>query len=250
MAKKLTHDQKRKAKLKKRAERSHQHESLAYGGDKYKKDKYALIFFETERAIFESHVLLDRELTDNDVQHAIEHLVVQLRKGMPLTSDETEGEIVYEDERDLLVKSIHRRWAELSEAGVLPGRDDLIGILRTTLNSIGIWSMGGARPQGYLHYIEGFMKRAGVSVRVVDEDWEPLPDPTEDPLLAIGRPWIVKGEEAARADFDREVEALIRAGDLERVMNVCEELLGEAEDASAVNRLPSLVLPKLRSLGP
>ena len=41
----LSRNQKRKAKLKKRAERSRKHESLAYAGGRYKTDEYAPIFF-------------------------------------------------------------------------------------------------------------------------------------------------------------------------------------------------------------
>lgn len=48
MAKKLSHDQKRKAKLKKRAERVRSHESLAYTGNKYKTEKHTHIFLASE----------------------------------------------------------------------------------------------------------------------------------------------------------------------------------------------------------
>ena len=40
----LNRDQKRKAKLKKRAERSRKHEALAYTGKTYKTDEFAPIF--------------------------------------------------------------------------------------------------------------------------------------------------------------------------------------------------------------
>ena len=46
----LSRDQKRRAKLKKRSERSHKHESLAYAGKKYKTDEFVPIFYRTERA--------------------------------------------------------------------------------------------------------------------------------------------------------------------------------------------------------
>ena len=67
-------DQKRKAKLKKRAERSRKHESLAYAGTKYKTDAYAPLFFRTEIGIYESYVMCDRELTDDEVEAAIERI--------------------------------------------------------------------------------------------------------------------------------------------------------------------------------
>ena len=60
----LSRDQKRKAKLKKRLERSRKHESLAYAGGKYKTDENTPIFYRTELGIYESYVMCDRELTD------------------------------------------------------------------------------------------------------------------------------------------------------------------------------------------
>ena len=74
-------DQKRKAKLKKRAERSRKHESLAYAGTRYKTDEYAPLFFRTEVGIYESYVMCDRELTDDEVEAAIERMVLQMRQG-------------------------------------------------------------------------------------------------------------------------------------------------------------------------
>src|SRR5271166_2346436 len=107
----LSRDQKRKAKFKKRAERSRKHESLAYAGGKYKTDEYAPIFFRTEVGIYESYVMCDRELTDDVTV--------------------TEG-----SEEDLIIANIRRNWRILEEKGSLPGRDDLIGILRSILHSI------------------------------------------------------------------------------------------------------------------
>ena len=64
----LSRDQKRKAKLRKRAQRSCKHEPLAYTGRKYKTDAYAQVFFRTEVGIHESYVMCDRELTDDEVE--------------------------------------------------------------------------------------------------------------------------------------------------------------------------------------
>ncbi len=71
----------RKAKLKKRAERSRKHESLAYTGKTYKTDEYAPIFYRTEVGIYEAYVMSDRVLTDDEVEAAIERLVTLMRQG-------------------------------------------------------------------------------------------------------------------------------------------------------------------------
>src|SRR5512132_800512 len=77
----LSRDQKRKAKLKKRAERSRKHEALAYTGKTYKTDEYAPIFYRTEVGIYEAYVMCDRVLTDDEVEAAIERLVTLMRQG-------------------------------------------------------------------------------------------------------------------------------------------------------------------------
>src|SRR4051794_18945722 len=83
-------DQKRKAKLKKRAERSRKHESLAYAGGKYQTDEYAPIFYRTEVGIYESYVMCARELPDIEVEGAIERLVTRRREG-PLPPPPEDG---------------------------------------------------------------------------------------------------------------------------------------------------------------
>ena len=104
-------------------------------------------------------------------------------------------------EEDLVIANIRRNWQIMAEEGTLPGRDDLIGILRTILHSIQIWRSQSLHSQGYLRYVEGFMKKLGVSVRRVTPDLDPLPEPEEDPLLAPGRAWVAEGDEAAEAEF-------------------------------------------------
>ena len=52
-----SHDQKRKAKLKKRAERSRKHESLAYHGNKYKTPEFVPVMYRTE--VGHIHALLE-----------------------------------------------------------------------------------------------------------------------------------------------------------------------------------------------
>lgn len=242
-------DQKRRAKLKKRAERSRKHESLAYSGARYKADAYAPLFFRTEVGIYESYVMCDRELTDDEVEAAIERMVLRMRQGPLPPLDET-GTLTLAErgEEDLVIANIRRNWQIMAEEGSLPGRDDLVGMLRTILHSIQVWRSQSLHSQGYLRYVEGFVKKLGVSVRRVTADLDSLPEPEEDPLLAPGRAWIAEGDRAAEAEFAARVEALLRTGGAERVIDVCQQLLGETEDMSVVPRLQEFAVRGHRAL--
>jgi hypothetical protein len=231
-------DQKRKAKLKKRAERSRKHESLAYSGTKYKTDENTPTFYRTDLGIYESYVMTDRELVDDDVEAAIESLVIQMREG-PLPPLVVPGVLTITEggEEDFIITNIRRNWQVLEEEGTLPTRDELIGILRSILHSIGIWRSQSLHSRGYLCYIEGFMKKLGVSVRKATKDLEPLPDPEEDPLLLIGRAWVAEGDNAAKEEFADEVESLLRSGQAERAINVCQQLMGETDDMLIIEHI-------------
>jgi hypothetical protein len=242
-------DQKRKAKLKKRAWRSRKHESLAYSGKKYKTDEFVPIFYRTECGIYESYVMCDRELIDDEVEAAIERLVIQMREG-PLPPLPATGVMTFTEggEEDFIITNIRRNWRILEKEGELPGQDDLIGILRTTLHSLSIWRTQSADSQGYLRYIEGFMKKLGVSVRQATPDFQPLPEPPEDPLLLLGRTWITNEDEAVGAEFVDQVESLIRSGDAQRVMEVCQHLMGETQDLPVVVLIKEMAVRAERAL--
>jgi hypothetical protein len=72
-------------------------------------------------------------------------------------------------------------------------------------------------------------------------DLVPIPEPEEDPLLEVGRDGIEDGDEAA-AEFVEAVESLLRSGEAERVIEVCQQLLGETEDMGVVIRLRAFAL--------
>jgi hypothetical protein len=244
----LSRDQKRKAKLKKRLERSRKHESLAYAGGKYKTDENTPIFYRTELGIYESYVMCERELTDDEVETAIERLVTRMREG-PLEPVETDEVTITEGgEEELVIANIRRNWRILEEERSLPGRDVLIGILRSILHSIEVWRSQSLNSQGYLRYIEGFMKQLGVSVRKATPDFQPLPEPEEDPLLLIGRTWTAEGDQAAGAEFANQVESLLRAGQTERVIDVCQQLMGETKDMSLIPLLQEFAIRGHRAL--
>ncbi len=173
--KKLSHDQKRKAKLKKRAERSKKHESMAYFGQKYKGPEYVSTIHRTEVGIYESYVISGRSMTDADVEDEIEQLIERLRAGtLPslasgppaITADPDDGESV----ETLMHWNIRRNWQILAEREGLPAREDLIGVLRTILSSVETRRSMAMHPQGYLRFIEGFLKELGVNVQRLSPD--------------------------------------------------------------------------------
>ncbi len=162
----LSRDQKRKAKLKKRGERSARHESLAYHGKKYKTPEFVPILHRTEIGIHEADVMLDRDLTDDEVEATLEYLIIRLRqKSLPLLDATDRPE---ESEGEEILWNIRRNWQGLADQGRLPARDDLIGVLRTILSSLEVWRGQSLHARGYLQYIDKFMKETGVRVRKLD----------------------------------------------------------------------------------
>src|SRR5438094_7091005 len=94
--KRMSRDQKRKAKLAKRTRSLPGPLALAYHGDKYKRDEFVSTFLATETGIYESYLCTDRGLTDPLVAAALEKLIVQMRQG-PLPPLEEEDEPLRED---------------------------------------------------------------------------------------------------------------------------------------------------------
>jgi hypothetical protein len=166
-------DQKRKAKLKKEAERSHKHETLAYHGQKYKSPEYVGVMLRTETGIYESFVMSDGTLTDDEVEADLERLILRMRQGPLPPFDANEGIGPGDGALEsMTIWNIRRNWQYLEEQGSLPRRDDLIGVLRTILGSLATWRSQSMHTQGYLRFLEGFMKKAGVSVRKVSPEIE------------------------------------------------------------------------------
>src|SRR4051794_27674638 len=78
--KRLSHDQKRKAKLAKEARKNPQRSPLAYTGNKYKTEELVPIVYETELAIHEADAITGRRLTDRVVEAALEKLILEMRR--------------------------------------------------------------------------------------------------------------------------------------------------------------------------
>lgn len=238
-------DQKRKAKLKKKAGRSRKHESMAYHGTKYRSEEYVGFLHRTEVGIYESYVLTDHTLIDDEVEESLEGLILRLRRGA-LPPPGKEAGPTGGDAEDLVVWNIRRNWEDFASKHPLPRRDDVIGVLRTILASLETWRSKNMHPQGYLRFLEGFLKETGVSVvRVRPGDALPF-DPGEgedddDPILDLGRDWIEDGDEDAAEEFREELEGVFEVGDAERAVAICRQLLGEAEEPSVVADLQALL---------
>jgi hypothetical protein len=167
----------RKQEKKRRAERAKRAASplpTAYLGNKYRTGELAESHFFTERGIFQADLISKRKLTDALVKSVLQQLILQLRHGR-LTSLMELALFRYTvgQEEMLLNRSIRFQWLELSVEDALPGRDSLIGVLRSILGSIETWTTPEPKSRGYLEYLEGFLERLGItesSFRVLDID--------------------------------------------------------------------------------
>jgi hypothetical protein len=233
-------DQKRKAKLKKRLTRSPKHESLAYHGGKYKTAEFVRVIHRTETGIFEIYVSSERRLTDDEVEAALESLIRQMREGSlpPLEDRESTGDFDG-NPTDVLIWNIRRNWQIYAESDPLPRRDDLIGVLRTILGSLETWRSKSMDSRGYLNFLEGFLKKTGVTVELIkegaedeleEEEDEDEDEDEKDVLLSLGREWIEAGDKDAAADFAEEIKMALQGGEAQLVVDVCEQLIGENTD--------------------
>lgn len=180
-------DKKRKAKQRHNLANKRQ-ESLAYAGCKYKTEELVPVLFETEISILEAFMMSEKQISDRDVEASLIGLIRAIRSGRLSTLAEITGfnTPVAGDADDLVTMMVRQRWHDFFEYHPYPGRDKLVGILRTILGSIEVWTTPHRKSRGYLLYIEEFLGKAGVTVRRVpgetlireleaepETDWEP-----------------------------------------------------------------------------
>jgi len=229
------HEKKRKKKLAEKKRKARQAESLAYRGEKYKKDKLIPTWMHTEIGIYQTYVMTDRKIFDQTAVSSLERLIRQMRAGALPPMPET-AEIHYEvgREEDLLIENIRRSWADHFATEWRPPKEDLIGVLRTILGSIEKVKAPGPRSQSYLRHIAGFLtKKLGISVKALSADRTPLPEPEEDELVRLGRQWNVDGNQEARIELFELATHLMRNGQASRVIDACHLLTGEVSDPSS-----------------
>jgi hypothetical protein len=220
----LSRNQKRQQKLAKRERREASDSALSYTGNRYKKADFVKPLYETEMGIYEAFVVSGRELVDDDVEDALEDLIGALRERpvaeliFPMPGDDSQPE-------GWVPTTILPHWQRMLEVQTLPARDDLIGILRTILGSLGTWRSQSASSRGYLNYLEGFMMKMGVRVHVETSGGEPILEPPVDELAEVGEMWLA-GSPEARQRFTALANELIEQGKSQQVVDACQKLLG------------------------
>ena len=163
---------KEKTKLKQRRKRPIVE---TYHGDKYRTEELVMVHVQTETTINQCFVMTKRDLTDHEVRTALVNLILQIRHGMyaPDGPPETNGPL--EGHVGLLIWSIAGQWRYYFKDAPYPGRDNMIGVLRTILGSIETWGSVNPASRGYLEYLEGFLQKVGISVRQYsDEEFDAL----------------------------------------------------------------------------
>jgi hypothetical protein len=190
-----------------------------------------------EMGIYEAYVIADRAIGDYTVTKAVETLIRGLRSGA-ISVEVDSTEIIYDREQpdDLVINCIRRNWTRRFATKSWPGKDDLIGILRTILASIQVHRLPGRESQGYLQFMVKFMtKDLGVSIRRIqsDENNSELQSIIEDQLLRLGRQWYRDGNREARAEFFEQAAQFTKSGQGEQVTRACQLLMTEAADPNS-----------------
>ena len=99
------------------------------------------------------------------------YLILQIRRGsLPPLDDTTNVDYAEGGEEDLLIWNIRSHWRHFFQTRPHPGRDKLVGVLRTILGSIGVWGSISTVSRHYLHHVEGFVTDLGVSCEAVSPD--------------------------------------------------------------------------------
>jgi hypothetical protein len=259
----------RKLKKKRKADRLkrlRKPESLAYRGDKFKRDNFIPIVYCTEVGIYESFVASQRQITDHDVRAALEWLIHGIRDGKITVPEHLKPDDAGEGEPNLdaVTWCIRRRWEECFEEEPFPGRDNLVGVLRTILGSIEVWSNTSPTSRGYLRYLEGFMGKLGVHCHDVSPelaaslldgraDFADLADEVEEEeseLLAAGRAWVHDRNADAGVVFRSMAREMVADGDAEGVAETCQQLIGETHDRKAIEKLSLLSIDAQRCVEP
>jgi len=161
-------NKKRKAKRDNRPSRP---AALAYHGNKYRTEELAPSWFHTEIGIYESFLMTDRQLTDRQVRCAVQTLISRIRRGT--LTDLDDGECVEYEERSMeefVIWNVRQSWENLFQMEPRPGRDKLVGVLRTILGLIEDRRLIGPTSRAYLKYIGEFLKNAGVSFEMSPAD--------------------------------------------------------------------------------
>ncbi|MBY0526526.1 MAG: hypothetical protein K2R98_24235 [Gemmataceae bacterium] len=155
-------DQKRKAKLMKRAEKQLPSGPQPYSGSKYRSDRWTPNVAATEAAIYEAINLSRRTLTNPQVEAAFIELIGRLRAGEPAALPDDAPDVAYAPghETEYVVWNIRRHWRKMFEDYGPVKTEDLIGILRTLLYSMEAQARDRGKDRGYVDFLYHFLKDA------------------------------------------------------------------------------------------
>jgi hypothetical protein len=203
-----------------------------YPGNKYKSDEFVGPIFLIEQAVYLAFVAGRRQATDHDVRRFLEREIRRLRGG---AVDPAKGKDLFSG----LIEQFLPRELQLD-------RDDMIGVLRMLLGSIDVWGTPSPNSRGYLSFLEGFMRKAGVDCQRVTPP-STADAPQEEELLSIGRAWC-SGETAAGPVYRALAEQLIADGHYEQVAETCQQLIGEGTSTAIFRELSLLAVEAQRHL--
>jgi hypothetical protein len=160
MAKNLSRDQKRKAKLVERDKRAREMDVFTpYSGRKYQSDHWAPVVFATERPIYDVIVESKRALTNAQVRRALELLIDHLRRGGPPGIGDAEPVVPYStgNAAECVFHNIRRSWRQMFDSGRTVAATDLIGVARTLLYSIEAHGNNTGQARGYVAFLQEFL---------------------------------------------------------------------------------------------
>lgn len=252
----------------------------AYTGNKYRTEELVETHLYTETGIFQADLISQRKLTDAIVESALQQLILQLRHGR-LTPLEELKQFQYEvgQEEMLILHSIRFHWHQLSLDAALPGRDSLVGVLRSILGSVETWTTARTASRGYLEYLEDFLGKLRINEnsllfkRLDESMWEELEleeevdeEDIEESLLSqteqaflteleragdlllIGRAWYRLEDSQFETLFRTIAEQKIDAGEAAEVAEICRQLIQESPRRSINADLTALALEADRSM--
>jgi len=170
-------DVKRRKKLAAKAKLKAKNKVLPYEGTKYQADVWRPYVDAVDDAVFDVMGGSSRQLTDIAVRKSFEALARQLRGGLPPLPAADENSLPYtpDSEVDFLVQTIRQNWAKAFARFGSCQPADLIGVLRTLLNSINAhaWNTGATR--GYVDFVWNRTQTLGGSSMSVGRILSSLP---------------------------------------------------------------------------
>lgn len=219
----------------------------------YRSPAYVETIMQAEIAVYEAFIVTDRQLTDRQVRTGLEDLMRELRmKGYAPAEAQETVEVNVDHPRDFLTWNIKAHWDGLFTRRPRFPEADLIGCLRTILDSISTWATPAADSRGYLYYLEGFMSKLGVNVQLMAEDGaavEEEEETDESRLLELGQAWLKRDTDANWEAFSAAVGKLLEARRPEPVIHVCQYLIGATGETEVIEDLREFLRPAYRQMG-